>query len=388
MASLRLFFSVGDHSGDQHAANLMRELQKLDPDVQLEGLGGDSMAQAGCQLLYPLCDLAIMGFRRVLTNLHKFARIRNLAARHLDEHRPDAVVLIDYGGFNLRMAKLAHQRGIPVFYFIAPQMWAWRSWRVKTVQRYVDHVFSTLPFEMQWYQERNVSASFVGHPYFDELHQKQLDQAFLAQQRQLPGTVLGILPGSRFGELTRNTELLFATAERIHQQRPEARFLIPCLKEEHAQFVRERLQAWGNPKKIPLEIHVGKTSEIIELAHSCVSVSGSVSLEMLYRTTPTVICYKANVMLEILAALLKNCRFITLVNLMEDRLLFPEHYGTKVTPELLSGHVLEWMSNPQVHQQLRAELEQLKARVAKPGACRRVAQSIFSTLKGEQSQAA
>src|ERR1051325_6441696 len=164
---MRIFFSVGEPSGDIHGANLIRCLQELRPDVECVGFGGDNMAKAGAQLLFPLTQLAVMGFTQVLSILPQAISLISKADRYFRHHRPDAVVLIDFPGFNWWIARRAHYHKIPVYYFVPPQLWAWASWRVKKMQRWVDHVLCTLPFEVDWYRQRGIEADYVGHPFFD-----------------------------------------------------------------------------------------------------------------------------------------------------------------------------------------------------------------------------
>src|SRR3984893_700191 len=158
---MRIFFCAGEPSGDIHGANLVRHLRQVDPTLECVGFGGDNMQAAGCPLLYPLCPLAVMGNVRVLTNVHSFLHLLSRADRFFRHHRPDAVVLIDFPGFNWWLARRAHFHGIPVFYFVPPQLWSWAGWRIKKMQRWVDHVLCTLPFEKPWYQARGVEAEYV-----------------------------------------------------------------------------------------------------------------------------------------------------------------------------------------------------------------------------------
>src|SRR5438874_29674 len=171
---MRIFFSVGEPSGDLHGANLIRELQRRTA-LDAVGLGGPRMRDAGCDLMRDMSDLAVMGLGPVLAKLPQFFRLLAQIERHFDEQRPDAVVLIDYPGFNWHVARKAKERGIPVFYYGLPQLWAWASWRVSKVRRYVDHALCKLPFEEPWFNDRDCRATYVGHPYFDELSQQRLD---------------------------------------------------------------------------------------------------------------------------------------------------------------------------------------------------------------------
>src|SRR5438132_10038063 len=180
---MRIFISAGEPSGDLHGANLIRALRSRAPEVECVGFGGEQMATAGCELLYPLCRLAVMWFARVLANAPTFLQLLSRADRFFGHHRPDAVVLIDYPGFHWWLARRAHSHGIPVFYFVPPQLWGWGGWRVEKMRRWVDNVLCALPFEETWYRERGVRAHYIGHPYFDELPRQRLDTDFVRQQQ-------------------------------------------------------------------------------------------------------------------------------------------------------------------------------------------------------------
>src|SRR5438128_68273 len=191
---MRIFFSVGEPSGDVHGASLICALQQHRPGVECVGFGGERMAKAGCDLLFPLCDHAVMGFSRVIAALPQFMGLLSQADRYFRHQRPDAVVLIDYPGFNWWVARRAHFHGIPVFYFVPPQIWAWASWRVGKMRRWVDHVLCSLPFEVDWYRERGVDAHFVGHPYFDELPLQPFDPEVVAAVQGDGRIPVGLLP--------------------------------------------------------------------------------------------------------------------------------------------------------------------------------------------------
>ena len=175
---MKVFLSVGEPSGDLHGANLTRALLDRDPNTRIVGFGGPKMAAAGADLLFPLTELAVMGLKRIVQHLPTYFRLADMAEHCFRTQRPDAVVLIDYPGFNFHVAKRARAAGIPVYYFVPPQIWAWRRDRVRKVRKLCTAVLTALPFEDEWYRSRRVKTHYVGHPYFDELDRQQLDSAF------------------------------------------------------------------------------------------------------------------------------------------------------------------------------------------------------------------
>jgi lipid-A-disaccharide synthase len=373
---MRIFISAGEPSGDLHGANLARHLQELHPGVECVGFGGERMEAAGCRLLYPLSRLAVMWFLRVLANAPRFLSLLSRADRYFRHHRPDAVVLIDYPGFHWWLARRAHFHGIPVFYFVPPQLWAWAGWRVKKMQRFVDHVLCTLPFEVDWYGRRGVDAHFVGHPYFDELRLQQLDADFVARQGQAGGLVVALLPGSRTQEVTRNLPTLVRAVALIHEGCPAARFLVASFKEEQRQLADAALRGSG----LPVETHVGRTPEIIHLAHACVAVSGSVGLELLYHGKPSAVVYRVGRLDLAVARRVMTTRYISLVNLLAGKELFPEFLTDRCEAEAVAGHVLRWLNEPAEYEARCHELAELRQRVGEPGACARAAAFVLGRL--------
>lgn len=373
---MKLFISAGEPSGDLHGANLARALRMQQPDLAIHGFGGDRMVQAGVQLIYPLCNHAVMGFAAVLAELPRFIRIMRQFSLWLKEHRPDGVVLIDYPGLHWWLASIAHKQGIPVIYFVPPQIWAWATHRVKRMQKHVDLVLCSLPFEAEWYAQRGVNAEYIGHPYFDEMHRQELDEDFLRRQSAFHVPIVGLLPGSRHKEVQKNGAALVQAMERIHKARPDVRFLVAAYKESHAEMMQQML---GHQCR-PIEIHVGKTAEIIHLAHACAAVSGSVSLELLYHLKPTVIVYHINSILKRLVKSFMHVPYITLVNLLAGKVLFPEFLTSHSPDQEVADQILAWLDDEAARQSLIAELKSLRDRVGEPGACQRAAASILAKI--------
>jgi lipid-A-disaccharide synthase len=320
-----------------------------------------------------------MWFLRVFTNAPLFLKSLAQADRYFHHQRPDAVVLIDFPGFNWWLARRAHFHGIPVFYFVPPQLWGWAAWRVRKMQRWVDHVLCALPFEEAWYRAREVNADYVGHPYFDELVRQKLDPTFLAEQ-QSPGPIIGLLPGSRSQEVERNLSTLVRAAGLIHRERRDTRFLVACFKRRHREYVEAYLQ----DVDLPITTHVGRTPEIIQLATSYIAVSGSVSLELLYRAKPTVVVYRIGRLDLRVCRLFKTSPYISLVNLLAGKELFPEFLTDRNEALRISRHILAWLNDRESYAEVCDELSALRERVAEPGACDRAARHILTTL-GEQA---
>jgi lipid-A-disaccharide synthase len=370
---MHLFISAGEPSGDLHGANLVRELKKLNPTIRLSGFGGDRMAAAGCELLYPLSKLSVMWFLHVIKNIFTFIRLLGQAQKFFRQERPDLVVVIDCPGFHWKLAERARAEGIPVVYFVPPQIWAWAQWRVKKMRRLMTHVLSALPFEHDWLAERGVPSTYIGHPYFDELAAQQLDASFLAAERSRPGRVIGILPGSRNQEVTRNAPAMLRAARLIHEARPDTRFLVAAFNEHQAVTARSEAARW----RMPVEIHVGRTPEVIELAQCCIAVSGSVSLELMYRRKPGVIVYRLRRFDRKIAGAFMKVRFISLVNLLAGKEVYPEFLTDRDPSKGVSARIIDWLDDEKERDVVKRELDELCDRVARPGACARAAAFIL-----------
>ncbi len=396
---MKIFFSVGEPSGDLHGANLIRELRKRRPNCEFVGYGGPRMAAAGCELHEDLTKLAVMWFARALLNLHKFWELGSRADRYFRHHRPDAVVLIDYPGFNWWIARRAKAHGIPVFYYGVPQLWAWAGWRIKKMRRFVDHVLCKLPFEEAWYRERGCNATFVGHPYFDQLRSEQLDAAFIDGEHTKGGPLVAILPGSRTQEVKSNFAYFLKAAKIVHARVPNARFAVAAFKPSQAETVRDAIAG----SDLPIDIHVGRTAEIIHAADCAMAVSGSVSLELLYHTTPTVILYYISRPAYFVQTFFRKVRYITLVNLLtasdlfparvapydpsdpvDAHVLMPEYLACEDKSEQVAGHIIEWLSHPAIRATRIAKLAELRDRVGHGGASSQAADYLLTALDARQ----
>lgn len=402
---MKIFFSVGEPSGDLHGANLIRQIRRRRPDAEIVGYGGPKMAEAGCDLHADLTQLAVMWFLRVLLNIHKFWNLAVAADRYFHRQRPDAVVLIDYPGFNWWIARRAKAHGIPVFYYTPPQIWAWASWRVKKMRRFVDHVLCSLPFEEPWFREHGCNATFVGHPYFDEVREQRLDAAFVARLQHDRRPLVTILPGSRTQEVTHNLPWFLRAASLVRAQCPDARFAVASFKPHQAELARSMIAEHQRSARQPLDIdvHVGRTAELIHAATCCMAVSGSVSLELLYHAKPTVVLYWITRTAYFVQTFFRKVKYITLVNLLTtdelfprdltpfdprqsdaDKVLFPEYLTCEDKSRQVAAHVVEWLSDPAACRRRVAELQALRANVAAGGASAVAAEYILDQVDRRQ----
>jgi lipid-A-disaccharide synthase len=361
------------------------------------------MAAAGCELLQDMTELAVMGLFPVLSKLPRFFALRDRAVAYFRDERPDAVVLIDYPGFNWHIARAAKEAGIPVFYYGLPQLWAWAEWRVRKVRDYVDHALVKLPFEEQWFRDRGCNATYVGHPYFDELRSQRLDHPFLDRLAMQRGRLVTILPGSRTQEVQNNLPQLLRAAARVRREVAGVRLAVASYSERQAALAKRIVEQSG----AAVEVHVGHTPELILSAEACLACSGSVSLELLYHAKPSVILYRVPWWTYLVVRRLVKVRYMTLVNLLAtdqiyadtkhpdlydrhqpgcDDALLPEYPTWRDRSADIASHVIEWLTNEPARQRAIARLTELRDRIGKGGASAIAAEYIAGHLEQSEPQ--
>ncbi len=397
---MRIFFSVGEPSGDLHASNLIHHLRQNRPDIECVGFGGPKMAAAGCCLLYDLTQLAVMFLAGALKNLKKFISLIGDADRYFAAHSVDAVVLIDFSGFNWWMARKAKKHGIPVFYYGVPQVWAWGPWRIKKLRRFVDHILCKLPFEVEWFSRRGCQATYIGHPYFDQLFSQEYDEEFIKQHQQTSGRSLVLLPGSRDLEVERHLEMMLDASTLLQQRHSDLSVMVACYNQKHL----EQAECLADQKQCDVSCFVSRTPELMRVADVCLACSGSVSLELLFHRKPTVIVYKAKWVVMFLQSIFLRCKYITLVNLIacrdirrrSIRVYQPENPGpepapmpeflTRVDcPERLARALDDWLQDPQRLQQKTQELNAIAERYVAAGATGRAAEYLLANIECRQT---
>ena len=343
------FLSAGEPSGDIHAAQLVEELKKRFPTARFVAYGGPQMQKAGCETPVMLTELAVMWFGRVLWNLRTFLGYLRDAKKFFEREKPDMVILVDFPGLNWLLAKRAKAAGIPVCYFMPPQVWGWAQWRVKKMQRFVDFVLCTLPFEEKWLHKHGVEAINIGHPFFAEVREKKIDNGFVRSlDADTPSRpILLVLPGSRNQEITNNIRDLITALKEVTRRVPSVRPMVGAFKASQAETVRAALAA----ENLPLPVYVGHTAELMSVCSAALAVSGSVSMELLAHRVPTVIYYRISRLAYIVMRRFRRVKYITLVNLLsadfegEISIFYDDH--VKFIPKRPSDRERELMIFPE-----------------------------------------
>lgn len=372
---------AGEASGDMHGANLVRAMHQLAPGLRFCGMGGSELARAGVELLCDAAKLAVVGAVEVLSHLGDILRARRSLIERLRSHRPALLILIDYPDFNLLLARKAKQLSIPVFYYISPQVWAWRSGRVKTIKRLTDRVAVILPFEQAYYARHGMQVDFVGHPLMDSVQPRFSPDQFKAHHNIEPKRpVVGLLPGSRRKEIASLLPDFLAAAGRIADKHPQTTFLLPqaptvsrTLLEQHG------LTAWQ--QQLDIRVITEDRYSMMAACDAAVAASGTVILELALLGTPTVAAYRTSPHTYWLGRLLiRNLRFFTLVNLIGERAILPELLQDAVTPERMAQEVTTLLDNEQARAEMLAGMAEVRQRLGGEGASNRAAAIALSLL--------
>ena len=363
----RVFLVAGEASGDAHGAALAHALRDARPGVLLEGLGGPKMADAGVALRHDLASSAIMGFVEVVKHLRPIRRLFLDTVAHLKATRPDVVVLIDYPGFNLRLTKALHGTGIPIVYYISPQVWAWKQGRIHALKQYCRKMLVIFPFEVEIYRNIGMDCTFVGHPLLEHIDAHQPDPTVHGDP------AIGLLPGSRAQEIERLLPVMLDAAREIQRHHPGARFHTPCVNEARAAQIR------ALAGDFPLDIRVGGMYATVKATRFCLVASGTATLETALLGTPFVIVYRTNPLTFWLAKRLVRVDHIGIVNILLARRAVPERLQTDATPATLAQDALTLLPDSPQRTAMLQDFTQLRTLLGGPGASQRAATAILQT---------
>lgn len=371
-----VWISAGEPSGDMHAGLLARALLAEAPGLKLTGMGGPVLAEAGCEVRHGMELVSLVGLGGILKGLPGILSLLRQIKADLKRLRPRAVVLLDCPEFHFRVAKIAHGLGIPVYYYISPQIWAWRSGRVKFLKKHVRKMLCILPFEQGFYKERGMEADYVGHPLMDQLPLSELD-ALVPEA----GSV-GVLPGSRQREIRGLLPLFGQAVRRIRKERPVERVRLV-----RAPGVDEALLRSLWPADLPCEIVApDQRYQAMRKSRVLLAASGTVTLEAALIGTPALLSYKLSAFEFKLTNWLVNVEFAGLPNLILNREVFPELIQERAEPEGLARAAVELMDGPR-RDAVLADLAALRGMVGEPGAPRRAAEIILRDLTRKDMEA-
>jgi lipid-A-disaccharide synthase len=369
-----IFISAGEPSGDLHGAALARALSMALPGVRLIGLGGDRMRAAGVELLAEVEELAVIGLAEVLRHLPFFVRLRRRVFEALEREGVELVIPIDYPGFNLRLARGSRRRGIPVLYYIAPQVWAWHSSRTRAIARDTDRVAVVLPFEEEYLRRAGVEATFVGHPLLDRALPSLSREKWCAEHDLDPSApILALFPGSRAQEVERHLSLMLETAELLRRRRPEVQPVIAAVPDLPPSLFASA--PW------PLEAR----GELL-LAHARLAVvkSGTTTLETALAGVPMVVVYRMHPLSYMLARRLVRTPFVSLANLVAGGEVVPERLQDAARPAELARLLEERLDDGAVREATLAGLARVRGRLGEPRAAERVAAIALELLEARR----
>jgi len=378
----KIFISAGETSGDMHGSNLMREIHKKNSSIKFYGLGRNRMAEAGLQCIRDMSSHSVM-WLQALKKIPGLWEIFKDCYRFFDEEKPELLILIDYVGFNLYLAKAARKRNIPVMYYISPQLWAHGSWRIKKIKKFVDKMVVIYPFEETFYTNGGVSAKYVGHPLFDELNAKDIDEVLVEKMKAgKDKMVVSLLPGSRKQEIRTLLPILLETATSIHEKIPSVKFLLSCSNKRNLELIEGITKRFAstNNKRLSIEIVTEKISEVIKSSSLCICNSGTVTLEIANYQIPMVACYRVSPFAYFASKPHIDTPYICLVNAIVEREVVPEKTMYRDDYKWLASHATELLLNEEKREACIAGLKEVTSLIGSPGASAKAADEALSMI--------
>ncbi len=371
---MKYYIIAGEASGDLHGSNLMKYLKEFDKEASFRYWGGDKMKSQGGKLIKHVNELSYMGFWEVLVNLHKIFKSIRLCKNDILKWNPDAVILIDYPGFNLRIAEFVKRNNIKVIYYISPQIWAWKQSRIKKIKRYVDKMLVILPFEKTFYEKFDFEVEFTGHPLIDviENEKKQFSttENFLSKNHLPSKPVIAVLPGSRKQEISKMLQIMLQVVTFF----PEYQFLIAGISSYQPAFYEQFT------KKSNVAIVYDQTYQLLQSASVAIVASGTATLETALFKTPQVVCYKAGNISYQIARKLVKVKYISLVNLVMDEVIVKELIQKNFNPERLKKEINKLLNDSEYRNNIIKGYDDLKIKLGGTGASKNASRIIYNYL--------
>ena len=368
---------AGEASGDMHGAHLVREMLKCNSALKFYGIGGNKLRREGVELLADAADMAVVGLTEVISKLGSILKIMALMKKSMDERRPDLVILIDYPDFNLPLAKAAHKRGIKVFYYISPQVWAWRKGRIKQIKKTVNKMAVILPFEVETYRAKGFEANYVGHPLLDMVKtnyskQESRKKFDLAEDK----ITIGILPGSRMSEIKKLMSELVRAAQILKREIPDAQFVLPLADTLDETIITEYISG----ADVQIKVISGHTYDVITCSDLALVASGTATLETALLSVPMIVVYKISALSYFIGKLIIDVKNISLVNIIAGKTIVPELIQSDASGAQIAAEALSILKNQDKRQEMINELQSIHSRLGEPGAARRTAQIAIDML--------
>ncbi|HEC82875.1 MAG TPA: lipid-A-disaccharide synthase [Firmicutes bacterium] len=369
---------TGEVSGDLYGALLAEQLKDFDPSVRITGIGGERMRACGVETFLDSNELSVVGFWEAIVRLPKLRKALEATKRRLSKQRPDLLILIDYPGFNLRLAEFARKRGIKVMYYVSPQVWAWGRNRINLIKKNVDKMVVILPFEVDLYHKAGIDVTYVGHPLLDvvrtEMDRKQFFDLLAIPQKM---RLVALFPGSRLNEVTRHMEPLLKTVPIVRRKLQDVEFVVATLP-NFERLIKDIITRTGE------SVHIQTDNRYEALKHSDVAIvcSGTVTLEAALLDTPAIVIYRLALFSWAVGKMVVRVPYISLTNLVAGSKVIPEYVQDAVNPKTLASETISLLTNENRRRKMLEHLKLVRDRLGPPGASRRTAELALSLISG------
>jgi len=374
----KILLSAGEVSGDLHGAHLVEAIREIDPEIHFFGMGGEGLKAKGMELLFHAHSLSVVGITEALWKLPAVLKTLRGLKGWMDRERPDLVLLIDFPEFNLRIAKIAHQKGIPVLYYISPQIWAWRPKRIESIAKWVRKMVVLLPFEIPFYEAAGVDVEWVGHPLLDIVKPAlSREEAFRRFGLEPGRRTIGLLPGSRRDEVRKLLPPLVASAQILQEEIPQLQFIIPLapgISESETRPVMEKTS-------VPIRLVKGFAYDVMGLSDLLITASGTATLEAAILEKPMIIVYRVSPLSYRVGKELVHVDHIGLVNLVAGKEIAKELIQEEVTPGRIAEEAIRILRDPTLYRKIVESMKAIRQNLGEPGAASRAARIVISLLQ-------
>lgn len=378
---MKIMFSAGEASGDTHAASVAAALKELYPDAKMIGMGGSKMKAAGVEIVYDIDNLGYIGIVEIVKALPKFFELRTFLKNIMIKERPDVFVCVDYPGFNMKMAKVAHELKIPVVYYIAPTIWAWHKSRGKDIAKYTTKVASIFPFEAKAYEEFNADVAFVGNPLVDTVKPKRsYEEDMEYYKADKDAFKILLMPGSRKQEVNGLLEDMLQAMESLKGEHEKLQFFLP---RAHT-IPMEMLKAKIDEHDLDIIITEDDVYDVMQICDAAIAASGTATLETALMNLPTILVYKVAQLTYMIANMVLNIPYVGLPNIVAQKEVIPELLQKEANPKRIAMEMTKLIEDKNYYMNMKNEMAQIKEKLGAPGAVARVAQLVAEVASSEE----